>query len=501
MTMRADILILGSGFGGSLLSLILARRGLTVVLIDKASHPRFAIGESSTPLANSALAQLARDYDLPELLPLTKYGSWKKAYPNVMRGLKRGFSYFGHTSNEEFDAANQMLVAASSSDEYSDTHWLRSDVDLLLFQFAERRGVQPIESVEYQLSFANGQWQAEGTSGQQAFSVAAPFVVDGTGASGELLKFHRIPDQTSVLRTHSRAVFAHFRDVDRVESVLGEMGIDQREHPFRCDDAAVHHVAEGGWMWQLRFDDDTLSAGFVFDQRPSVQGDTILSGDAAAVWQQTLQKSAFLARQFRRGSVIRPTTGLRLSRRLQRLTTQAAGDCWAVLPNTAGFIDPLHSTGIAHTLYGVRRLADIFLYHSSHDRSFALRNYSHQVLDEIRLIDELIEGCYAALPDFALWCDWCMLYFAAVTSMEQSTDDGQDVGFLRANDSGFRQVVKQARQRIPRARSDGAGQGTVRGCDEFAEWLRVNLAPWNHVGLLKPDGSRMYSSTVAYGES
>ena len=44
-----DVLILGSGLAGSLTAAILARHGAKVLLIDAAQHPRFAVGESTTP--------------------------------------------------------------------------------------------------------------------------------------------------------------------------------------------------------------------------------------------------------------------------------------------------------------------------------------------------------------------------------------------------------------------------------------------------------------------
>ena len=51
-----DLAIIGSGFGGTLLSLIAQRLGFTVALLERGTHPRFAIGESSTPLADFKLA-------------------------------------------------------------------------------------------------------------------------------------------------------------------------------------------------------------------------------------------------------------------------------------------------------------------------------------------------------------------------------------------------------------------------------------------------------------
>ena len=47
-----DLAILGSGFGGSLLAMAARRIGLSVLLLERGTHPRFAIGESTSPLCN-----------------------------------------------------------------------------------------------------------------------------------------------------------------------------------------------------------------------------------------------------------------------------------------------------------------------------------------------------------------------------------------------------------------------------------------------------------------
>ena len=62
-----DVIVLGSGFGGSLLSAVLSREGLSVAVIDRHRHPRFAIGESSTPAADLLLQQLVTRHGLSEL--------------------------------------------------------------------------------------------------------------------------------------------------------------------------------------------------------------------------------------------------------------------------------------------------------------------------------------------------------------------------------------------------------------------------------------------------
>src|SRR6266542_3978647 len=76
-----DIAVVGSGFGGSLTAMIARRLGHSVILLERGRHPRFAIGESSTPLANLLLEALALRYDLPRLRPLPKGESGQRPYP------------------------------------------------------------------------------------------------------------------------------------------------------------------------------------------------------------------------------------------------------------------------------------------------------------------------------------------------------------------------------------------------------------------------------------
>jgi FADH2 O2-dependent halogenase len=66
----ADVAVVGSGFGGSLVALCLLQRGQRVALIERGRHPRFAIGESTTPLANLLIEELADRYDLPAIFVL-----------------------------------------------------------------------------------------------------------------------------------------------------------------------------------------------------------------------------------------------------------------------------------------------------------------------------------------------------------------------------------------------------------------------------------------------
>ena len=120
--------------------------------IEKGSHPRFAIGESSTPLSNLFLQRIAESFDLPQLLPFRRWGEWQRDYPDIGCGLKRGFSFFHHKKGQSYSdqpaRSQQLLVAASPRDELADTHWYRKDFDQHLISEAQSLGVEYFDQTE-----------------------------------------------------------------------------------------------------------------------------------------------------------------------------------------------------------------------------------------------------------------------------------------------------------------------------------------------------------------
>jgi len=437
VTLDADLAIVGSGFGGSILAMIARRLGYRVMVLERGRHPRFAIGESASPLAGVLIEQLADRYDLPRLRPLSAFGTWQRTYPDVVCGLKRGFTYFKHETGRRYetkpDRSNQLLVAASPNNELSDTHWLRSDVDHFLVREATALGADYLDEVTLDAV----EWHVDGTatlSGTRRggpVRVRAGFVVDASGPRGFLSRALGIEERGFDGYPKTQALYSHFVNVARCDDMpdFAPKGIP----PYPMDDAALHHVFDQGWMWVLRFGNGVTSAGIAVTESLATE---LRLADGAPAWGRFLARYPSIAAQFADAKPIREFTWMP---RVAYRAVQAAGERWAMLPSAAAFIDPLFSTGIPLTLLGIERIADAWRSGGSLDpptegasTDAPLREADHTA--------RFVAGCYAAFPRFDAFTAYSMFYFAAASFSEMQrrlTPERASGGFLRAADESY----------------------------------------------------------------
>jgi len=409
----ADIAVVGSGFAGSLIALALKRRGRSVVLIERGRHPRFAIGESSTPLANLLLEELADRYDLPRIRSFSKWGTWQRAHPDVGCGLKRGFTFFFHQPGQAF-ADNQthdrqLMVAASPFDEVSDTHWYRPDFDLALVREAQAEGVGYLDDTALDAYDESGARAVlAGRRDGQPIRIAAEFVVDASGPRGFMHRMLRLPPAALRWLPHTHGLYSHFENVDRWDRLTPSQGT-----PYPPDDAALHHVFPGGWIWVLRFNNGITSAGAALtDDFAS----TLDLERPETAWNELLAQLPSVRRQFERARAILPFAHVpRLAFRAQ----QIHGQRWAMLPSAAGVIDPLLSTGFPLTLLGIARLLEALETTSAGaQRDAALGEYARITEAELDLTEQLVAALYATMGDEALFKRLSLMYFAAASYSE-----------------------------------------------------------------------------------
>ncbi len=489
--MKFDLAIIGSGFGGSLLAMVARRIGLSVILLERATHPRFAIGESTSPLANLLIEQLAERYDLPRLKALASWGEWQRAYPEVVGGLKRGFTYFKHKAGKPYramaDRANQLLVAASPNDETADSHWLRSSVDQFLLNEATALGAEYLDqthlhSVEGPHDDSNNRIvRLNGERLGVSVRVTARLVVDAGGPRGFLSRQLNLPETTFAGYPPTQSLFSHFTGVRRCDEMPDYAVSDAPPYPM--DDAAVHHVFDGGWMWVLRFNNGVTSAGIATTDELA---NNLRLAEGEPAWRRFLSRFPSIAAQFAGARAIREFTW---QPRVTYRAAGAAGRNWVMLPSAAAFVDPLFSTGIPLTLLGIGRLGRILSgSFGGNDLRERLREYSEVTLAEADHTAHFIGACYAAFPRFEKFTAYSMFYFAAASYSEMARRLGRGhlvTRFLAADRSEFAVALREFGDELRRP-GDGADPTA------FAHRIAAAVDCLNIAGLCNPQKRNWY---------
>ncbi|HEX5220092.1 MAG TPA: tryptophan 7-halogenase [Verrucomicrobiae bacterium] len=412
---RFQIAVVGSGFGGSLIAMMAQRLGYSTVLLERGRHPRFAIGESSTPLANLLLEEISVEYDLPFVRPLSKWGTWQKQLSQLACGLKRGFTFFHHEFGKTFatDASrrNQLLVGASPNEEIADTHWYRPDFDHYLMTQAQTLGVSYLDELTLNSAEVKSDGMLlAGTRHGEGVEIAAEFVIDATGPRGFLHRALGLSEKTPANFPPTQGLFSHFENVGPLPESFSSPG---QPPPYPPEHAAVHHVFPGGWIWVLKFNHGITSAGVAAtDALPNELN--FKQGEPA--WQRLLERLPSVAEIFRDARATVPFVhSLRLSFQSETVT----GARWAMLPSAAGFIDPLLSTGFPLTLLGVQRLGRMLKSGLSHSTlARRLDDYAAVTSLELETAARLVGALYANMHRFEIFKDLSLLYFVAAIFSE-----------------------------------------------------------------------------------
>ncbi|MFN3651960.1 MAG: NAD(P)/FAD-dependent oxidoreductase [Armatimonadota bacterium] len=476
-----DLAILGSGFGGSLLAMAARRLGLSVLLLERGTHPRFAIGESSSPLANLLLEELGRRCDLPRLLPLASYGTWKRTYPEVGVGLKRGFTFYHHQAGHPFqpqpERESELLVAASPNDDLADTHWYRPDFDAFLMREAVGLGVEYLDRTEIRrVEPGAEQVRLEGERRGRPVTCEARLVVDASGPRGALFRLLGLPEREIARFPGTQSLFSHFTGVRRWETLVPP---GPGTPPYHPDDAALHHVFDGGWIWMLRFENGITSAGIAAEDRLAEE---LGLAEGEPAWERVLSRLPSVREQFAEAEAVEP---FRFMPRIAWGCAPPAHPRLAMLPSALGFVDPLFSTGFPLTLLGIHRLlAGLERGELAADRS----DYYRLAEREADAAAALVSGSYAAFPRFPAFAALSMFYFAAASysEMARRLDRGRLASeFLLQNQPGFREGLLHARDR--------ARGGNPLRLEEVA----ARVEPWNVAGLCDPSKRSWYPADLA----
>src|SRR4030095_15923229 len=218
MATSFEVIVLGSGIAGSVLALVLKRAGIKTLCIERKSHPRFVIGESTVPTTSFLLKRLGRDYEVPELADVAHYLGLRK---NRCAGWpKQGFWHGSHREGRPLELHHEHFLETLLLPLGPDVHMLRADADAFLVSLFPKYGVEYEDNTEVVSFEKNGstvKLRLRGPKGDRV--VDSRFVVDATGHASFLAQAFKLRREHPRLATDTRSIFSHFKGVPPLDEL------------------------------------------------------------------------------------------------------------------------------------------------------------------------------------------------------------------------------------------------------------------------------------------
>ena len=304
---ECDVLVIGGGPAGTTVAPLLAEQGYKVVILEKAHHPRFHIGESL----------------LPANLPLFErmgIAEQVKAIGMVKPGAEFVSPHHEHT---------QVFNFAEAWDKSMPTAYQvkRAEFDEILIRNAEKKGVEvhegckaktvdflPDNSVAVRAMHDDGhesEWHAR-------------FLVDASGRDTFLSNKFQIKHRNP--KHNSSAVYGHFSHAKRHEgAAAGNITIFWFEH---------------GWFWFIPMMNDTTSIGMVtWPYYMKTKGDRSLK----EFLMDGIAMCPALAMRLKDAELM---TEVEATGNFSYVSERCHGANYVMLGDAYAFIDPVFSSGV-----------------------------------------------------------------------------------------------------------------------------------------------------------
>ena len=314
-----DCVVIGGGPGGGTTASVVAEAGLSTLLIERESMPRFHVGESLMPETYWPLERIG-------LTERIKSAGWQ---------AKKSVQFVTHRGTE-----SEPFFFSQHDPRESSTTWqvLRSEFDMMLFERARELGADCFDQTRLMDVRFDDSGQAIGVVVKDrdgaTRQIDCKVVVDATGQQAFLANKLGVKEVNENLK--KAAIWGYYRDAVRGDGDnAGATIIMQTQH-------------KNSWFWFIPLANGITSIGCVADN------DFLLKRQVtpAKAYAAELAQCPGLQRRLQNATMVED---LRTAKEFSYQTSQHAGPGWVLVGDAYGFIDPVYSSGVYFALeMGVR---------------------------------------------------------------------------------------------------------------------------------------------------
>ena len=380
MEQNYDVIVIGGGPAGTTCSTMLAREGRKVLVLERHQFPRFHIGESITAFGAEAFKKLGVYEELKAIGYVKKKGLefiWENEAIKV---------YFPQDQRNEPDELPWALQMA------------RSKLDTVLLNNAIRNGVTVLQQRQVKRVIFEGD-QAVGvefrdlSNGDTGTKTAyAKWIVDATGQAGLINKQRKDNCYNDFLLDKKVAIFSHWTGDFEITNTDEDLNFKLCVHKNKRD-----------WAWYIPIDKKIVSLGIVLSPNSLKNRDKGLE----EIFYDFAKDVPFLC-DFLKNPSLKTVDKFRSVKDYSYRSRNYYGKGWVLVGDSAGFIDPVFSTGLQITFKSGFELADILnqvLDQDSPDNSL-LDEYSKRIDKVYRINSTLVYLYYLSELDLRKVLSW-----------------------------------------------------------------------------------------------